>query len=376
MIYKNFQNERLSALGFGTMRLPTLGGGEGDIDQEQVERMVAHAMEQGVNYFDTAWGYHNGMSEVSIGKALQAYPRDSFYLATKFPGYDLSNMPKVKEIFPKQLEKCQVEYFDFYLFHNVCEMNIDYYLDEKYGIFDYLMEQKKNGRIRHLGFSGHGSVGVLCRFLEKYGHAMEFGQLQLNWLDWDFQGARDKYALLQEWNLPVWVMEPLRGGRLCSLSQEDMARLDAFRPGATATEWAFRFLQSLEGVDMILSGMSNYEQMVQNTAVFAADAPLSGEETQMLFDMGKVLTAQVSHPCTTCRYCTPHCPQNLNIPQIVKLYNEHNFTGGGFLAPMTLNAMDENKRPTACIGCQACEQVCPQQIPISEVMRFFAQMLS
>ena len=196
MIYKSFQDLKLSALGFGTMRLPLTDEDYGNIDMPRVEEMVAHAMAQGVNYFDTAWGYHNGNSEKAIGQVLKKYPRDSFYLASKFPGYDLNNISKVKEIFEAQLEKCQVEYFDFYLFHNVCELNINQYLDEQYGIFEYLMEQKRNGRIRHLGFSGHGSVAVLRRFLEKYGHAMEFGQLQLNWLDWEFQNAREKYELL------------------------------------------------------------------------------------------------------------------------------------------------------------------------------------
>ena len=150
MVYKDFQDLKLSALGMGAMRLPVIDGDDAKIDEAAAGEMVAYAMEHGINYYDIAWGYHNGNSELVMGRALSKYPRDKFYLATKFPGYDLSNMPKVKEIFEKQLEKCQVEYFDFYLFHNVCEMNIDAYLDEKYGIFDYLMEQKKNGRIKHL----------------------------------------------------------------------------------------------------------------------------------------------------------------------------------------------------------------------------------
>ena len=159
MIYKDFQDLKLSALGMGAMRLPVIDGDDSKIDEAAAKEMVAYAMEQGVNYYDTAWGYHDGNSELVMGRALKEYPRDSFYLATKFPGYDLSNMDKVEEIFEKQLEKCQVEYFDFYLFHNVCEMNIDAYLDEKYGIYDYLMKQKENGRIRHLGFSAQEFPG-------------------------------------------------------------------------------------------------------------------------------------------------------------------------------------------------------------------------
>ena len=177
MIYKNFQGEKLSALGLGCMRLPVLEGNDARIDETAAKEMVDFAMAQGINYYDTAWGYHEGNSELVIGRALASYPRETFFLATKFPGYDLSNMDKVEEIFEKQLEKCSVEYFDFYLFHNVCEMNIDAYLDEKYGIFPYLVEQKKRGRIRHLGFSAHGSVEVMKRFLEAYGSEMEFCQI-------------------------------------------------------------------------------------------------------------------------------------------------------------------------------------------------------
>ena len=216
MIYKDYQGIKLSALGMGTMRLPLIDGDDTKIDEAAAKEMTAYAMEKGINYYDTAWGYHGGNSELVMGRILKEYPRDSFYLATKFPGYDLSNMPKVKEIFEKQLEKCQVDYFDFYLFHNVCEMNIDEYLNEKHGIYDYLMEQKKNGRIKHLGFSAHGSYDVMKRFLEKYGDAMEFGQIQLNYLDWTFQEAKEKVELLKEYHIPVWVMEPVRGGVLAS----------------------------------------------------------------------------------------------------------------------------------------------------------------
>ena len=177
MIYKKFQDLELSALGMGCMRLPVVDGDDAKVDEAATFQMVDEAMAGGVNYYDTAWGYHNGNSELALGKALARYPREKFYIADKFPGYDLANMPKVKEIFEEQLKKCQVDHFDFYLFHNVCEMNIDAYLDPKYGIYDYLMEQKKNGRIRHLGFSCHGAMPVLKRFLEAYGKDMEFCQL-------------------------------------------------------------------------------------------------------------------------------------------------------------------------------------------------------
>jgi predicted aldo/keto reductase-like oxidoreductase len=201
MIYRDFQGLKLSALGMGTMRLPVMDGTFANIDEAEADKMVAYAIEHGVNYFDTAWGYHNGQSELVIGKLLSRYPRESYYLATKFPGYDAANWAKVEEIFEEQLKKCRVEYFDFYLVHNVCEMNIDAYLDPKYGIYDYLVQQKENGRIRHLGFSVHGSYDVMKRFLEAYGDKMEFCQIQLNYLDWSFQNAKAKFELAAEYQL-------------------------------------------------------------------------------------------------------------------------------------------------------------------------------
>lgn len=375
MIYKEFQDVKLSALGLGAMRLPVIGGADENIDEAAAADMVDYAMAHGVNYYDTAWGYHDGNSELVLGRALSRYPRDSFCLATKFPGYDLSNMSKVEEIFEKQLEKCGVDYFDFYLFHNVCEMNIDAYLDEKYGIFEYLMKQKENGRIRHLGFSAHGSRAVMERFLDAYGPHMEFCQIQLNYLDWEFQDARAKAELLNSWNIPIWVMEPLRGGRLAKLSDEHAARLAALRPEEPVPAWAFRFLQSVPGVTMVLSGMSNMEQLEDNLHTFETDRPLGKEEMDCLLGVAKEMLAEKRLPCTACHYCVSHCPQGLDIPMLLELYNEHNFTGGGFIAPMALMAVPEEKRPTACIGCRSCEAVCPQQIKISEALADFSQKL-
>ena len=371
MIYKEFQDLKLSALGMGAMRLPVMDGDDGRIDEQAAFDMVDYAFEQGINYYDTAWGYHNGQSELVMGRALKRYPREKFYLATKFPGYDLANMDKVKEIFEKQLEKCQVEYFDFYLFHNVCEMNIDAYLDEKYGIFDYLVKQKKAGRIRHLGFSAHGSYEVMERFLKAYGQEMEFCQIQLNYMDWEFQDAKKKAELLSRYHLPVWVMEPLRGGRLAKLSQEDEEKLKALRPDETIPAWAFRFLQSIPRVTMVLSGMSNMEQLKENIRTFQEEKPLTDQEKKELLEIADQIVKKSGVPCTACHYCVSHCPQGLDIPRLLALYNEHRVTGGGFIAPMALSALPEDQRPGACIGCRSCEAVCPQQIHVSEVMADF-----
>ena len=375
MIYKNFQNHKLSALGLGAMRLPVIGGDDSKIDETAAEKMVDYAMEHGINYYDTAWGYHGGQSELVIGRALNRYPRESYYLATKFPGYDLSNMDKVEEIFEKQLKKCGVEYFDFYLFHNVCEMNIDAYLDDKYGIYRYLMKQKRAGRIRHLGFSAHGSYDVMKRFLEAYGEGMEFCQIQLNYLDWNFQDAKGKLELLAEHQLPVWVMEPLRGGKLAELSEEDAELLKNLRPDESVPAWAFRFLQSIPGVTMVLSGMSNSEQLRENIQTFEEEKPLNSKEMEKLLKIANNKVEKIALPCTACRYCVSHCPQGLDIPALLALYNEHCVTDGGFIAPMALSAIPEEKRPGACIGCRSCEAVCPQQIKVSEAMADFVRKL-
>ena len=375
MIYRDFQDLKLSALGMGAMRLPVVDGDDARIDEAAAFEMVDLAMKSGVNYYDTAWGYHNGNSELVMGKALARYPRESFYLATKFPGYDLSNMPKVQEIFEKQLEKCQVEYFDFYLFHNVCEMNIDAYLDPQYGIYKYLLEQKKNGRIRHLGFSAHGDYQVIQRFLDAYGKDMEFCQLQLNYLDWEFQNAKQKVELLDQWNIPVWVMEPLRGGKLASLAPEYEEKLKELRPEEGIPAWAFRYLQSLPSVKVILSGMSNRQQMEENIQTFAEDKPLNAKELETIHSIADSMVKKIVLPCTACHYCTSHCPQGLDIPGLLALYNEHCFTQGGFIAPMALSAIPAEKQPSACIGCRSCEAVCPQGIKISEAMADFTAKL-
>ena len=377
MIYRDFQDLKLSALGLGTMRLPVMDGDDSKIDTAAADELIGYAMEHGINYYDTAWGYHDGHSETVVGEALKKYPREDFYLATKFPGYDLSNFGKVEEIFEKQLEKCQVDYFDFYLFHNVCEMNIDHYLDDDtYGTYRYLIEQKKNGRIRHLGFSAHGEYDVIRRFLEAYGKDMEFCQLQINYLDWTFQRAKDKVELLKEYNIPVWVMEPLRGGKLASLSEENEQKLKALRPDETIPAWAFRFLQTIPEATMVLSGMSNMEQLKANIETYKEDRTLSDEEMKTLLGIADQMLGRKTLPCTACHYCVSHCPQELDIPTLLNLYNEHCFTEGGFIAPMALSSYPDDKKPGACIGCRSCEAVCPQQIKISEAMADFAEKLA
>lgn len=372
MIYNDFQGMKLSALGMGCMRLPT-GKNDADVDAQATQRMVDYAYTHGINYYDTAWGYHDGNSEPVIGRALKKYPRESFFLATKFPGYDPDNWDKVEEIFESQLKRCGVDYFDFYLFHNVCEMNIDAYLESKYGIYEYLMAQKQNGRIRHLGFSAHGEIPVMKRFLDAYGKDMEFCQIELNYFDWKFQNAKGKVDLLKAWNIPVWVMEPVRGGQLASLSPDAEQRLRAARPEEGIPAWAFRFLQSIPEVTMTLSGMSNEDQMKENIATYEEARPLNGQEKELILQIADDMISKTAVPCTACHYCVSHCPQGLDIPKLLKLYNEGKAAGAGdFIVPMTLMTLPDDKKPDACIACGSCMVVCPQSIRIPEYMQKLA----
>ena len=372
MIYKKYKDLKISQLAMGTMRLPD---SEKNVNEEHVQKMVDYAIEKGVNYFDTGYDYHLGKSEVVIGKCLSKYPRDSYYLVDKFPGYNLQNMDKVEEIFEEQLQRCGVEYFDFYLFHNVCELNVEQYLDPKYGIHEYLMKQKEAGRIKHLGFSSHGELEVIERFLKEYGDDMEFAQIQLNYMDYQFQNAKEKVELLHKYGLPIMVMEPMRGGRLAKLADSQEMRLKELRPEESIPAWANRFLQSLPDVLTVLTGSSSLEQLAENIANFEEEKPLTEKEMEVLNEIVQEMMGENTVPCTACNYCEGHCPIGLDIPKLLALYNEHSFTGGGFIAPFVIQTIPEDKRPDKCIGCGSCQLVCPQKIEIWKTMGKFANML-
>ena len=371
MIYKQFQDKQLSMLGFGTMRLPLLSDGV-TIDEQQVAEMTAYAIENGVNYFDTAYPYHQGNSERVIGKILKNYPRESFYLADKYPGHQIASSYDPAAIFEDQLEKCGVDYFDFYLLHNVYEKSIEVYMDPQWGILDYFLEQKRLGRIKHLGFSTHGSIATIEKFLNYCGEHMEFCQIQLNYLDWTLQDARGKCELLARHNIPVWVMEPVRGGKLAKLSDSAEASLKELRPDESIPAWCFRWLQGIDNVTMVLSGMSNTEQMVDNVKTFESANPLSAQEEQLVMDIAEALKNGV--PCTACRYCCDGCPMELDIPMLLGFYNDLK-VAPSFLLGMRLEALPAEKLPSACIGCGTCLSICPQNINIPEKLADMAQIL-
>ncbi len=373
MVYKNFKNLKLSSLGLGCMRFPTKPDSN-EIDIEITEKMVDYAIKNGINYFDTAYGYHDGKSELVMGEILKKYPRENFYLADKFPGYDLNNMDKVESIFEEQLKKCQVSYFDFYLFHCLNEENIDCYLDESLGIMKYLKKQKQLGRIKHLGFSAHASLETLQRFLTAYGDDLEFCQLQINWLDWDYQNAKAAVELVKKYNLAIWVMEPVRGGRLINLAPIYQSKLNALNKTRSNAEWCFRFIQSLKSVTVTLSGMSSLEQLEENVKIFSSEQFLTEKETDTLFSIGRAMSCEKILPCTACRYCESYCPKGLAIPSIISAYNEHIYTDGGVNINKAFAEFEADKLPSSCIACRKCEAVCPQSIKISQMMKEFADL--
>jgi predicted aldo/keto reductase-like oxidoreductase len=386
MIYKQFKDKQLSTLGMGNMRLPTVGP-RGPIDKEKARQIIEYVYENGVNYFDTAFRYHEGESETIVGEVLSQYPRDSWYLATKMPGHMMSykdgkldfvgyltGLPikSPADIFEQQLEKCRVDYFDFYLLHNLTESNYGLYTDEDLAIVDYLISQKKAGRIKHLGFSAHGKAETIEKFLSWKKDCFEFVQIQINYLDWTLQDAKKKYEVITNHGLPVIAMEPVRGGRLASLNEKADAILKRARPQDSIAKWAFRFLQSLPNMQLVLSGMTTMEQAVDNVKTFSEYEPLTDEERAVLDKALAELATLV--PCTACRYCCDVCLAALDIPGLISLYNEASITNPMMLA-YTMRDMKEDELPSACLRCGACLGVCPQNIDIPVVMAAFSDIL-
>jgi len=369
MIYSNFKDCRISKLGFGAMRLPLLE--DKSIDHGLVKKMVGYAMEHGVNYFDTAYPYHNGFSETALREALAGYDRSSYYLADKYPGHQIADSYDPEEVFEDQLKKCGVEYFDFYLLHNVNEASIGVYMDEKWGILPYFLKQKEAGRIRHLGFSTHARTETLQKFLDYAGDKMEFCQIQLNYVDWTLQNAQEKCRMLRERGIPVWVMEPVRGGRLADLN-ENNEKLKAAEPDKSIASWAFRWLLRNEDIGVILSGMSDLEQMIDNISTFEEGRPLTDEESGLVLQIAESMKNSV--PCTGCRYCCDVCPMELDIPAFMGVINDLRFgKEGGLTANMQIEFLPEDKKPSACVSCGSCMQLCPQNIEIPEILAELAE---
>ncbi len=362
-------------LGFGLMRLPEK---DGAIDMETVQKMVDAYMENGFNYFDTAYVYHGGNSERAVKEALVArYPREDFYLATKLPAWAMKGSEDRDRIFQEQLNRCGVEYFDFYLLHSLEDGN-NYDTYEKYDCFQWAMEKKEKGQIRHFGFSYHGSPELLEQVLDKHPE-VEFVQIQLNYADWNNQVVQSGklYEILHRRGIPMIIMEPVKGGTLANLEPGLEAMLKEVRPDASAASWALRFVGSLDGVMTILSGMSTQEQMADNLNTFRNFEPLTEQEQEVIKAIVKKMQDMPMIQCTSCRYCCDGCPMSIRIPDIFRALNTARLYKKDNRPKMFYNNLigAGSGKASACIGCRQCESVCPQHLPVIELLKEAADIL-
>ena len=361
-------------LGFGLMRLPET---DGSINHEEVCRMVDAYMDAGMNYFDTAYVYHKGLSEVEAREALvKRYPRESFMLATKLPAWELKTEDDRDRIFNEQLERAGVDYFDFYLLHSVEDGNVDVY--EKLDCFNWGLQKKAEGKIKHFGFSFHGSPELLEKFLDDHPEA-EFVQIQLNYADLNNPVVRSGrlYEILLKRNIPMIIMEPVKGGTLAALKPELEEKFRALRPDSSIASWAFRFVASLPGVMTILSGMTHEDQMKDNIDTFSHFEPLSEEEKAVVDEVTKIMLDIPQIGCTACKYCCDGCPMSISIPDVFRvvntmtLYNE-DFRPRAFYGGLVSSG---HGRAADCIACGQCESVCPQHLPIISLMEEASEKL-
>ena len=360
---------RMPKLGFGLMRLPQQ---DGKIDLEQVCRMADAYLDAGLTYFDTAYVYHGGNSEKIVREVLtKRHPRDSFTVATKLPAWCMKEEADRDRILSEQLERTGLEFFDFYLLHSIEDGDNGETYD-RLNCWEWATEKKAQGRIRHFGFSFHGSPEYLEKLLDGHPEA-EFVQIQLNYADWENPAVQSGrlYEILRSRGIPIIVMEPVKGGTLAALSPEMEARFKAVRPDASSASWALRFAASLPGVMTVLSGMSNDEQMADNLRTFTRFEPLSAAEKAAVEDVRRIIMSAERIGCTACRYCTDGCPMNIAIPDVFRAVNTMKLYGNESQAKAFYRSLVGQGRGRAadCIGCGQCEGVCPQHLPIIELLK-------
>lgn len=357
-----YLGEDIKKLGFGFMRLPMNGE---EVDLEQTKKMVDHYMDLGFTYFDTAYVYMDGKSERAIRDAVvKRYPRESFQLATKMPIWPIKEYADYQPIFDESLARTEAGYFDFYLLHALGKDS--YKKAEETGGWEFVQEMKKKGLVKHAGFSFHDSAEVLDEILTKHPEA-EFVQLQINYADWESENVQSRqcYEVARKHGKPVIIMEPVKGGSLAVMSDELEAKFKSFNPNASVASWALRYAASLEGLVTVLSGMSNEEQLNDNTSFMKDFQPLSDEERKVIDEVVEIFNKAPKIPCTACKYCVDDCPMKINIPRMFSTMN-HYMTFGSKEADQRSyeNIVKDAGRASQCLHCGSCESHCPQHIEI------------
>ena len=360
----------IKKLGFGLMRLPYAEKSDYEhIDFEKTREMIDAYMAEGFSYFDTAWVYHGGFSEIVFGELVaKRYPREKFQVTSKMPLWGMKEKSKLQETFDKQLEKCNVDYFDYYFLH---ALNKDVVKTaESLGAFEWMQEMKKAGKIKHPGFSFHDSAEVLEQILTAHPE-VELVQLQINYIDWESEGVQSRkcFEVCKKHGVLVSIMEPVRGGSLANIGDDAKKIFTDFNPKASVASWAIRYCASLDNILVVLSGMSNMGQLKDNMSYMKDFVPLSADERKCIEKATDVIKSTIVIPCTGCRYCTDGCPKKINIPRYFELVNEAERYGVGLYKWHYNETMKNGGKPADCIGCKACEKHCPQKLKITELLK-------
>jgi predicted aldo/keto reductase-like oxidoreductase len=363
--YREYKDtgEKISLLGMGAMRLSLQA--DGKVDFGKAEAVIDHAIERGINYFDNGYFYQHGDSERAMGKALRKHPRDSYYMVTKLPSFRIKDRADILSVFEEQSERCQADYFDFYLYHNVNESSYDDFTKDF--VLETMFELKDKGRIKRIGFSSHGNVETLEKFASR--RPWDIALIQLNYLDWTYWNAKKQYEILTKYKIPVAVMEPMRGGRFStSITPEADRLMKDVSPDRDIASWALRFAASLPNVVTVLSGMSTFEQIDANAATMTGFQPLSEEEREVLEKVTDILLDSAQVPCTGCRYCVDDCPAGLDIPRLMEIYNGYAISGH-WMELLKLHDLSPAGQPASCTQCGICRTHCPQKIDIPAAVK-------
>ncbi len=359
---RRFKDITLPLLGLGCMRLPMKN--EKEIDMAELDKMVEYAMNHGVNYFDTGYFYVNSKSENAIGEILKKYKRESYFLADKAPIRQIRTKDDIRKIFDEQLKNCKSEYFDFYLAHSLKDGNYDAYKNIE--LHKELLELKKEGKIKYIGFSFHGTPENLKEIVNE--GSWDFCQLQINYFDWDVIKAREQYEIVQQKKIPVTVMEPLRGGLLADLPTKASDELKKNYPDITPANFGLRWAASLDNIMTVLSGMSNFEQMKENVAAFEHFKVMTDDEKEFAKKLTGTIQLQGKINCSNCKHCLEDCPKNINIPAIFAIYNQFKLLNNKSKFAFYYETLSEKERANKCIKCGLCNKNCPQNINIPELL--------